>query len=169
MSVRDIAKHAGVNHGQIHHYFSNKRGLLKAAIRQLAREHREYHANIGLDEQHVPVPLTLSDTQNYVMAIVRCIIDDDMELATLEIKDGNSIPRNILQARAEEFSSPQALADFKAALAVSVALEWSWATLGPYISHLVNLQPDEEPTVLAAFSKASRMFLNNTELLKDPE
>ena len=26
LTIRDIADHAGVNHGQIHHYFGNKEG-----------------------------------------------------------------------------------------------------------------------------------------------
>lgn len=166
LTVRDIANHAGVNHGQVHHYFGGKRGLLKAAIRQLSDEHVTHHEDRGLDENSVPPPLTLSETQNYVMAIIRCIIDDDMELATLEIADGTSVPRKVLDAFAKETDSPQSLTELKAALAVSIAVEWSWAALGNFIKTLMDVQPGEEQIVIDAFAKASRIFLKNPELLK---
>ena len=33
-AARHLAERAGVNHGQVHHYFGGKRGLLEAAMRQ---------------------------------------------------------------------------------------------------------------------------------------
>ena len=42
MSVRDVAVRAGVNHGQVHHYFNGKDGLIKTAMRALAKEHMEH-------------------------------------------------------------------------------------------------------------------------------
>ena len=39
MSVRNVANRAGVNHGQVHHYFGGKEGLIEAAAARLAREH----------------------------------------------------------------------------------------------------------------------------------
>lgn len=38
MSVREIAKAAGVNHGLIHRHFGSKEGLIKAAIAEISRE-----------------------------------------------------------------------------------------------------------------------------------
>ncbi len=35
VSVRDIAAEAGVNHGQIHHYFGSKEGLVAATLERL--------------------------------------------------------------------------------------------------------------------------------------
>jgi AcrR family transcriptional regulator len=52
VSVREIAEHAGVNHGLVHHYFVSKDGLLSAVLDALAAraatelvEHRD-HATI---------------------------------------------------------------------------------------------------------------------------
>jgi AcrR family transcriptional regulator len=37
VTVREIAESAGVNHGQVHHYFGSKDGLLRAVLDGLAR------------------------------------------------------------------------------------------------------------------------------------
>jgi AcrR family transcriptional regulator len=37
VTVREIARAAGVNHGLVHHYFGSKDGLLTAVLEQLAR------------------------------------------------------------------------------------------------------------------------------------
>lgn len=40
VTLREVAKEAGVNHGQIYHYFGTRRGLLRAAITRLLEENR---------------------------------------------------------------------------------------------------------------------------------
>ena len=41
MSVRKVAARAEVNHGQVHHYFGGKQGLIEAAMAQMSEEHYE--------------------------------------------------------------------------------------------------------------------------------
>ena len=91
VSNRDIAKHAGVNHGQIHHYFGSKRGLLEAAISKLAHEHWDHTQRDGMS------PLALGKDQTYILAVIRCAIDGDLDLATLELRENISVPRQALQ------------------------------------------------------------------------
>ena len=166
VSNRDIAKHAGVNHGQIHHYFGSKRDLLKDAIRKLASDHLENHKQAHLDKHKTPPPLTLSKDQDYVMAIIRCVLDGDMELATLDIKEGISVPRTILNAINSEAANEKTPPELKAAMAVGMAVEWSWAALGPYISDVLNVSAEQEPAITQAISVASRYFMSNPELLE---
>ncbi|CAM3047990.1 TetR/AcrR family transcriptional regulator [Prescottella defluvii] len=40
ITLREVAKEAGVNHGQIYHYFGTRRGLLRAAITRLLEDNR---------------------------------------------------------------------------------------------------------------------------------
>ena len=58
-SVRDVARRAGVNHGQVHHYFGGKRGLLEAAMRGLAHDHHAFVRERRGDAAYPP-PLLLA-------------------------------------------------------------------------------------------------------------
>ena len=79
VSVRDIAQRAGVNHGQIHHYFGGKRGLLEAAIRHLARGHYAHSLELA-GGGPIPPPLSLSEDRPYFRALCQSVMDGDLEL-----------------------------------------------------------------------------------------
>jgi AcrR family transcriptional regulator len=87
VSIRDIAERAGVNHGQIHHYFGGKKGLISTAVRHMSQEHAEHVADRGLTKLDGPPPLTLGKDKTYVMSIIRLILDGELDLATLELED----------------------------------------------------------------------------------
>ena len=88
ISVRDVADRAGVNHGQIHHYFGGKRGLLEAAMQHLAREHFD-HAMALQGDGAYPPPLSLAEDVRYWRAIAQAVIEGDLELAGIEIAEGH--------------------------------------------------------------------------------
>jgi AcrR family transcriptional regulator len=137
VSNRDIAKQAGVNHGQIHHYFGSKRGLLKAAISKLAHEHWDHTQRDGMS------PLALGKDQTYILAVIRCAIDGDLELATLELRENISVPRQALQKYCDNRSPSQTEADVKGQLAAAMGIEMAWAVMAPYIIATLNIEPDE--------------------------
>ena len=68
VSVREVARTAGVNHGQIHHYFGGKRGLLKAAMHRLASEHLA-HATADSKGSPIPRALQLAEDRHYWQAV----------------------------------------------------------------------------------------------------
>ena len=51
-------------------------------------------------------------------------------------------------------------------MAVGMAVEWSWAALGPYISDVLNVSAEQEPAITQAISVASRYFMSSPELLE---
>ena len=55
ISVRDVADRAGVNHGQVHHYFGGKRALLEAAMRHLAHEAFDHSSVLAGNSPYPPV------------------------------------------------------------------------------------------------------------------
>ena len=95
LSVRDVADRAGVNHGQVHHYFGGKRPLLEEAMRQLARRHYEHALALSGDLPYPP-PLSLAEDSDYWRAITQVVMDGDLELARVEIDEGTSVPRRAL-------------------------------------------------------------------------
>ena len=100
-SVRDIAKRAGVNHAQVHHYFGGKRGLLMAAMRTLARDHHDGRGALQPTDP-LPPPMAAPGDQRYWIAVVRATIEGDLELAGLEVADGVSVARGALEHLTEQ-------------------------------------------------------------------
>ena len=92
MSVRGIAERAGVNHGLVHHYFGGKDGLLQAAMTRLVEDHAVF-ARERSQGSPIPAPLSLKDDQRYLRAVVRSVLDDEMELAQTELTAGSRLSR----------------------------------------------------------------------------
>ena len=141
VSNRDIAKHAGVNHGQIHHYFGSKRGLLEAAISKLASDHWEHTQLDGM------TPLALGKDQTYILAVIRCAIDGELELATLELRKDISVPRQSLKKLLKNRAVNETEVEVKGRMATAMAIELAWAISESYITAMVDIKPNEVDTV----------------------
>lgn len=137
VSNRDIAKHAGVNHGQIHHYFGSKRGLLEAAISKLAYDHWEHTQLDGM------TPLALGKDQTYILAVIRCAIDGELELATLELRKDISVPRQSLKRLLKNRAVNETEVEVKGRMATAMAIELAWAISESYITAMVDIKPNE--------------------------
>lgn len=154
VSNRDIAKLAGVNHGQIHHYFGSKRGLLEAAISKLAHEHWAHTLVDGL------TPLALRKDKTYIMAIIRCAIDGELELATLELRENISVPRRALQKLRDNRNPSDTDTDIKGRMGAAMAIELAWAVLEPLISASLDIESHE---VGAVKQKITEILLSIAE------
>ena len=165
LTVREVAQHAGVNHGQVHHYFKSKKGLLTAAMRALAREHWENTAARDRDAHDVPPPLALAQDQEYILAVIRCVVDGEMDLATLELEDGISVPRRIVEELIVDPEFDYTPAQVKAIAATFMTAELSWAVFGQYILKMIDADTTEAAEVEAAIARTSRIFLDNPDLL----
>ncbi|NNL68270.1 MAG: TetR family transcriptional regulator [Myxococcales bacterium] len=126
LSVRDVARRAGVNHGQVHHYFGGKRALLMAAMRKLAAEHFA-RASERAGDDLVPPPLSLSEDRDYWRALCQVLMDGDLELARLEIDEGISVPRRVISRLLEDGRVPEDDLDIRARFALAVTLQLGWA------------------------------------------
>lgn len=126
LSVRDVARRAGVNHGQVHHYFGGKRALLMAAMRKLAAEHFA-RANERAGDDLVPPPLSLSEDRGYWRALCQVLMDGDLELARLEIDEGISVPRQVMARLLERGGIPEDDLDIRARFALAVTQQLGWA------------------------------------------
>jgi len=147
-SVREIAQRAGVNHGQVHHYFGSKRGLLVAAMRRLAADHLA-NATARAGGGPIPPPLTLAEDDRYWQAVIRTVLDGDLELATVEVADGVSVPRRALHALAEANGLAEADVELKAKVAAVVALQLAWVALEPFVFAVTDVPDDEREAVRA--------------------
>lgn len=155
MSIRDVARLAGVNHGQVHHYFKGKEGLIRAAMRSLAQEHLE-HATERAGGGVMPPALTLSHDRQYQRAVIRLVLDGRVDLATMEIDDGVSVPQNILAEMTRSAGLKKPSIEAKAVLAGIIALEQGWGALEDYIFTMVDAQPGEMKKIRELIIKVFR-------------
>jgi len=144
VSVRDVARRAGVNHGQVHHYFGGKRGLLEAAMRALAAEHFA-HASERAGGSPIPPALQLADDPRYWRAICQCVMEGDLELARIEVDEGISVPRRAREALAKQLAVADDDLDFKARFAAVAALQLGWVALEDFVMLISDVaEPDRE-------------------------
>lgn len=155
LSVRAVADRAGVNHGLIHHYFGGKSGLLQAAMTRLVQEHAVYAMECS-NGNPVPAALALTNDQRYLRAVVRSVLDGEMELALTELSAGVSVPRGALQhATAVRHLDEPDIAT-KAQVAAGMAMEMGWAALEPFLFAVVDVSTDGEKEAIRERVRAMR-------------
>jgi AcrR family transcriptional regulator len=132
-----------VNHGLVHHYFGGKDGLLQAAMTRLVEE----HAVFAREQSHgspMPAPLALREDQKYLRAVVRSVLDDEMELAQTELTAGVSVPRTALEHAVSKKNLQKADVETKALFSIGMAMEMGWAALEPFIFATMEVEGEEE-------------------------
>ncbi|MCP4906339.1 MAG: TetR family transcriptional regulator [bacterium] len=154
ISVREIAERAGVNHGQVHHYFGGKRPLLEAAMKQLAHGHFEY-ARMLTGDSIFPPALSLSQDSNYWRAISHIAMDGDLDLARIEIDEGVSVPRLTLKKLRTKTAGEMDDLVVKARLAGVAALQLGWVAFEDYLLMAVDAHEEEDRETLLAEVKKS--------------
>ena len=146
MSVRNVATRAGVNHGQVHHYFGGKEGLIEAAAAHLAAQHYA-NAQERASGSPVPIPLTLSEDSQYLQTVVRLVLDGRLDVAVQEIESGQSVPVNARRALMGDYPDGEVPPELKARFAVVLATELGWAALESFIMRLADVDEKEQELV----------------------
>ena len=145
-SVRGIATRAGVNHGLVHHYFGSKDALLRAAMVRLVENHATFAKEMAKGGP-MPAPLALLRDQSYLHAVMRCVLDGEMELATMELKAGVSVPRRALDEMVAQRGLNEPDPTTQAAIGMGMAMEMGWAALEPFIFAVAGVSAEDEDTV----------------------
>ncbi len=148
LSVRNVAARAGVNHGQIHHYFGGKRGLLRAAMSRLANEHWK-NARARDGDDLLPPALSLSDDTRYWRATCQVVMDGDIELARVEIDEDISVPRHALRALQQRAGIADDDLAFKARFAAIAALQLGWVAFEDFMMLVADV-PERQRESLRA-------------------
>ncbi|MGF1595632.1 MAG: helix-turn-helix domain-containing protein [Acidimicrobiales bacterium] len=163
-TVRDIAARAGVNHAQVHHYFGSKRALLRAAMSHMATKHHQAVLALA-GGRPVPPPLAVPvDDQRYWRAAVRATIEGDIELAGVEVTDGVSVSRTVLENLTRHFGLEEPNIDLKVQLAQGTATQLGWLALEPFLFLVAGVTDEEQEEVRqrVRHSIASGRFAVNT-------
>ena len=159
LSIRDIAVHAGVNHAQIHHYFGGKQGLLEATYKQLAFEHMQQleRRNIGvMDLGKEP----LSElTENYFNALIRAVLDGQMDLLRVQVDSGLSMSKKTLNELTKLRGASKPSAEDKAAIALVMVMEFGFAAIKPYITEVLKISDKDMKAFMKLFIEGRNLGL----------
>ena len=159
LSIRDIAVHAGVNHAQIHHYFGGKQGLLEATYKQLAFEHMQQleRRNIGvMDLGKEP----LSElTENYFNALIRAVLDGQMDLLRVQVDSGLSMSKKTLNELTKLRGATKPSAEDKAAIALVMVMEFGFAAIKPYITEVLKISDKDMKEFMKLFIEGRNLGL----------
>ena len=157
LSIRNVAERAGVNHGQIHHYFGGKRGLLRAAMAFLAAEHWE-NSLARAGGSPIPPTLSLQEDARYWQATCRAVIEGDLDLAQVEIDEGISVPQRVFDVVRERNQIGEDDLEAKAKFASLVMSQLGWVVFEEYLVRLADV--DEGDRV--AFRELVKKRLDQT-------
>ena len=150
LSVRRLAERAGVNHGQIHHYFGSKRGLLKAAMAQLADEHwRNTRARMQTSGGVFPPALALAEDARYWRATCHAVLEGDLELAAVELEEGKSVPRQVRDALIRPDLTPAEALELKADFALLMMSQLGWVAFEAFAFLVNEVEGDAKEAVRA--------------------
>ena len=159
LSIRDIAVHAGVNHAQIHHYFGGKQGLLEATYKQLAFVHMQQleRRNIGvMDLGKEP----LSElTENYFNALIRAVLDGQMDLLRVQVDSGLSMSKKTLNELTKLRGASKPSAEDKAAIALVMVMEFGFAAIKPYITEVLKISDKDMKEFMKLFIEGRNLGL----------
>ena len=159
LSIRDIAVHAGVNHAQIHHYFGGKQGLLEATYKQLAFEHMQQleRRNIGvMDLGKEP----LSElTENYFNALIRAVLDGQMDLLRVQVDSGLSMSKKTLNELTKLRGASKPSAEDKAAIALVMVMEFGFAAIKPDITEVLKISDKDMKEFMKLFIEGRNLGL----------
>ena len=157
LTIRDIADHAGVNHAQIHHYFGGKKGLLMATYKQLAFEHvqqleRRKISPTNLGEE----PLSMI-TDDYFKAIIRAVLDDQMELVRVQIDSNLSMSRETLKQLTKIKKLKKPNSEMKSAIAIAMVVEFGLAAMEQYIDEVLEMNSSDKRVFMNYFFEARKL------------
>ena len=154
LTIRDIADHAGVNHAQIHHYFGGKKGLLIATYKQLAFEHVQQLERRNVSPNNLGDEPLSTITDDYFKAIIRAVLDDQMDLVRVQIDSNLSVSRNTLEQLTKLKNLKKPNSEVKSAVAIAMVVEFGLASMEKYIDEVLEMSANDKKVFMKFFFEA---------------
>lgn len=159
LTIRDIADHAGVNHAQIHHYFGGKQGLLVATYKQLAFEHVEQLERRNITPENLGEEPLGEITDNYFRAIIRAVLDGNMDLALIQVDSNLSMSQQTLNRLTKLLNLKKPNSEAKSAIALVMIIEFGLSSMKPYIEEVLELSDKDNEIFMKLFFEARELGL----------
>lgn len=140
VSVRDVAKRAGVNHGLVHRHFGSKEGLVEAVLDRLVADVRAAFGDRLLEgASRAEMFDALAQNEAYWRVLARALLDGQTEWL-----DAGSFPLVGAAVRsltaAKKRGDIDSDLDVKAAVATYVAAGLGWLVFEPFIAAATGMK-----------------------------
>lgn len=132
-SVREVASHAGVNHGLVHTYFGSKEGLVQAAFDELSRRTAAELRPDGFP----PLDLAGYRDAEMVRAMARLVLDPPGD-----VRHGQHPISDSWRAAIARTNPDMSSDEIRVRVAVASAIAMSWALFADYLTSAVGLSEE---------------------------
>ena len=147
LSIREIAREAGVNHGLIHRHFGSKQNLISHVVAHIDTEMRETAGRDGDFQRAFTLATELATADARFWKIVaRLILDGYGELLQT---DQTSYLRDLRDLATKEYGSSETLGlSLDESLYMLIALGLGHEMFGDYISQSMGVEPPDTHVLL---------------------
>ncbi|NBO55876.1 MAG: hypothetical protein EBU84_15120 [Actinobacteria bacterium] len=108
-----------------------------------------YEAPITLSNgEPVPPLFILKQDPRYLRAVVRAVLDGEMELATIELRLGVSVPNSAMKHLLNLKDGAKSTLEIKALVMLAMSMEMGWAVLEPFLFAATEIDSTEQERLL---------------------
>jgi len=158
---REIAEHAGVNHGQIHHYFGSKDGLVAATVAEGAR----YRQDRLRESRRFPLPIQTVERPAMWRTVAHLAITDKWRQPPFE---PSPVVAALIERRSTDLACDPSDLDVMAEVAATISLQRGWWVFRDIIEHALRPFDSDVDAVRAELADRSRRLIDRDLPVVEP-
>ena len=97
---------------------------------------------------------------NYYQAIIRAVLDGELDLAKLQVESNLSMSKELLSQLAASKNLDEPTPEMKSAIALGLVIEFGFAAMEDYIEDLLDMDEDDKKMFMKLFVEARQIGLN---------
>ena len=130
-----------------------------ATYKQLAFEHVEQLERRNISPNNLGDEPLGEITDNYFRAIIRAVLDGNMDLALIQVDSNLSMSQQTLNRLTKLLNLKKPNSEAKAAIALIMIVEFGLAAMKPYIKEVLELNDKDHDVFMKLFFEARELGL----------
>jgi AcrR family transcriptional regulator len=158
VSLRDIAKEAGVNYGLIHRYFGSRDDVLRAAFEELAD--RATHRLLGtrtIEEMWPRVWVDVAD--DYARMVAWSLLEGHRPQDHIRHAPSAAAIAGIVARYADQSTSPTTDFDPRVVAAALVVTGMGWKLFAPFVTAALDLDDRDQVELFAELGRIAESLV----------
>ena len=133
--------------------------MLVATYKQLAFEHVEQLERRNITPENLGEEPLGEITDNYFRAIIRAVLDGNMDLALIQVDSNLSMSQQTLNRLTKLLNLKKPNSEAKAAIALIMIIEFGLSAMKPYIEEVLELSDKDNEIFMKLFFEARELGL----------